>query len=111
MRAEECEIEVALMPIGTYNPWVAAHCNPEQAWQMCIEMNARQIMPIHWNTFVQSSEPREEPIQWLRSVVDVPEDIALSEHGETWTLELEKELDEEIIVKESEPATPVLSSH
>ena len=87
MRAEEREIDCAIMPIGTYNPWVEAHANPEQAWRMTQEMNARVIVPVHWNTFVQSSEPRMEPIEWLRSLVDSDDQIALSEHGETWTAE------------------------
>jgi L-ascorbate metabolism protein UlaG (beta-lactamase superfamily) len=86
MRAEGREIDVALMPIGAYNPWVHAHCNPEQAWKMTQEMNARCILPIHWNTYVQSAEPRYEPIEWLRSVVDDPRAVVLSEHGETWKM-------------------------
>ncbi|MDP4199218.1 MAG: MBL fold metallo-hydrolase [Bacteroidota bacterium] len=85
MRAAGREIECAIMPIGTYNPWVETHCNPEQAWRMTREMNARAIVPVHWNTFTQSSEPRFEPLQWLHAVVDEPHAIALSEHGQTWT--------------------------
>ena len=80
------EIECAIMPIGTYNPWVQTHCNPEQAWRMTQEMNARHIVPIHWNTYTQSSEARYEPIEWLKQVVDRPQAVALSEHGETWSL-------------------------
>lgn len=86
MRSEGRAIDVALMPIGAYNPWVNAHCNPEQAWKMTQEMNAARILPIHWNTYVQSAEPRHEPIEWLRSLVNDPEEIVLSEHGETWHL-------------------------
>jgi L-ascorbate metabolism protein UlaG (beta-lactamase superfamily) len=84
MRAEDHEIECAIMPIGTYNPWVEAHCNPEQAWRMTLEMNSHVIVPVHWNTFTQSSEPRYEPMEWLREIVDMPHSIALSEHGQTW---------------------------
>ena len=86
MRLLGREIECAIMPIGTYNPWVQTHCNPEQAWRMTQEMNARHIVPIHWNTYTQSSEPRYEPIEWLRHVVDDPHAIALSEHGKTWSI-------------------------
>jgi L-ascorbate metabolism protein UlaG (beta-lactamase superfamily) len=86
MRLEGREIECAIMPIGTYNPWVQTHCNPEQAWRMTREMNAQYIVPIHWNTYMQSSEPRHEPMEWLKSVVDAPRSIALTEHGETWTI-------------------------
>ena len=27
-------IDLAIMPIGAYNPWIANHCNPEQAIQL-----------------------------------------------------------------------------
>jgi L-ascorbate metabolism protein UlaG (beta-lactamase superfamily) len=27
-------IDVAIMPIGAYNPWIHSHCTPEQAVQM-----------------------------------------------------------------------------
>ena len=84
MRLFNEEIDLALMPIGTYNPWIGGHCNPEQSWQMTQQMNARTILPIHWNTFTQSSEPRYEPIEWLQRIVDEPEQIALREIGETW---------------------------
>ena len=85
MRLEGREIDCAIMPIGTYNPWVQTHCNPEQAWRMTREMNARHIVPIHWNTYMQSSEPRMEPMEWLKKVVEDPTAIALMEHGETWS--------------------------
>jgi L-ascorbate metabolism protein UlaG (beta-lactamase superfamily) len=83
-RNEGREIDIALMPIGAYNPWIEARCNPEQAWRMTQEMNARKILPIHWNTYMQSSEARFEPIEWLRSAVENDDDIVLSEHGDTW---------------------------
>ncbi len=85
MRNEGREIDCAIMPIGTYNPWVQTHCNPEQAWRMTQEMNARRIVPVHWNTFTQSSEPRHEPMHWLRAVVDSRDSIALNDHGQTWS--------------------------
>lgn len=85
LRKEGTEIDVAIMPIGAYNPWVGAHCNPEMAWQMTKEMNAKRILPVHWNTFTQSSEPRFEPIEWLKECVDEPGEIALLNIGETWS--------------------------
>jgi len=85
LREQGTEIDVAIMPIGAYNPWIGAHCNPEMAWQMTQEMNAKAILPVHWNTFVQSSEPRFEPIEWLKDCVDQREQIALLNIGETWS--------------------------
>jgi len=87
MRLEGREIDCAIMPIGTYNPWVQTHCNPEQAWRMTREMNARHIVPIHWNTYMQSSEPRYEPMEWLKKVVEDRHAIALTEHGQSWNLD------------------------
>ena len=26
--------DLAIMPVGAYNPWIHSHCTPEQAWQM-----------------------------------------------------------------------------
>src|SRR5581483_1493628 len=87
LRSEHREVDCAIMPIGTYNPWVRTHCNPEQAWRMTLEMNAKTIVPIHWNTYMQSSEPRYEPIEWLRHTVQQKDAIALTEHGQTWALQ------------------------
>lgn len=81
------DIELALMPIGAYDPWIHNHCNPEQALEMTRHMNARYLLPIHWNTFIQSEEPSGEPIARLLSAASAePEKIALTDIGQTWTL-------------------------
>lgn len=84
--AEGRTVDLAIMPIGAYEPWIAAHCNPEQAWQMTQEMNADYILPVHWNTFIQSAEPRFEPIEWLQSEVDDDRRIVITEIGQTWSI-------------------------
>jgi L-ascorbate metabolism protein UlaG (beta-lactamase superfamily) len=59
-------IDVAFMPIGAYNPWIANHCTPEQAHQMSQMAGVEQVMPIHHRTFVLSREPVLEPIErWM----------------------------------------------
>ena len=81
-------VDLAMMPIGAYDPWVTNHCKPEEAIEMAGHLNARVIMPIHWGTFIQSEEPTEEPIQrFTRALAEQPERIALTRHGETWRLE------------------------
>jgi L-ascorbate metabolism protein UlaG (beta-lactamase superfamily) len=60
------EIDLAIMPIGAYRPWIQNHCTPEQAIQMADWAGARQIMPVHHKTFVLSTEPLEEPISRFR---------------------------------------------
>src|SRR6185312_1015161 len=54
-------LDLALMPIGAYDPWIAAHCNPEQAVTMADQAGARYIVPIHHETFRLSAEPMDEP--------------------------------------------------
>ena len=76
-------IEVAIMPIGAYDPWIRNHCNPEQAFAMANHMNAKYILPIHWNTFIQSEEPTSEPMQRLKHAAPA-EQIALEHIGQTW---------------------------
>ena len=55
--------DLAIMPIGAYDPWIAAHCNPEQAWQMGTDASAHAWLPVHHKTFALSREPQDEPIE------------------------------------------------
>jgi len=80
-------IDIALMPVGAYNPWKHAHCNPEEALQMADSIGAKYFIPIHCKTFKQGSEPFEEPINWLRkSIVNYNIEIGLDSIGQTFTL-------------------------
>ncbi|MCU1291928.1 MAG: hypothetical protein JWP08_778, partial [Bryobacterales bacterium] len=82
-------IDLALMSIGCYNPWIRSHCNPEEAVQMATAAGARFIMPIHHQTFRLSFEPFREPIERFEGALrDQPERIALREIGETFALPL-----------------------
>ena len=56
-------IDLAIMPIGAYDPWIHAHCTPEQAVRMGNEAGAEQLMPVHHRTFRLSREPMLEPIE------------------------------------------------
>jgi L-ascorbate metabolism protein UlaG (beta-lactamase superfamily) len=78
-------IDLAMIPIGAYDPWIRSHANPEQALAMADHMKATHLLPIHWNTFIQSDEATAEPMQrLLAAAVDQPERIALQRVGETW---------------------------
>jgi len=55
--------DLAIFPIGAYNPWIQAHCTPEQAWRMANEARAEVVLPIHHRTFSLSREPVMEPIE------------------------------------------------
>ena len=56
-------VDLAIMPIGAYNPWIHYHCNPEQAWRMTQEARAEHVLPIHHSTFLLSREPMSEPLE------------------------------------------------
>ncbi|MCI0599940.1 MAG: MBL fold metallo-hydrolase [Beijerinckiaceae bacterium] len=80
-------IDLAIMPIGAYNPWIHSHCTPEQAVQMANEAGARFIMPIHHQTFRLSAEGFHEPIERFQAALQkTPDRIALCEIGETFVL-------------------------
>jgi len=80
-------IEVAIMPIGAYNPWRRNHCNPEEAMKMASELNAKYFIPIHTKTFKQSSEPFNEAIEWMkRDANKFNLQIGLEEIGQTFSI-------------------------
>ncbi len=58
-------LDLAIMPIGAYDPWIYAHCTPEQALRMCDEAGAEHVLPVHHQTFALSREPLNEPIERL----------------------------------------------
>ncbi len=80
-------VDVAIMSIGAYNPWIRSHCTPEQAVQMANDAGARFIVPVHHQTFRLSVEPFREPIERFEAALSkTPERIALREIGQTFVL-------------------------
>jgi L-ascorbate metabolism protein UlaG (beta-lactamase superfamily) len=80
-------IDLAIMSIGAYNPWIHSHCTPEQAIEMANAAGAQFIMPVHHQTFRLSFEPLREPIERFQAALsNTPERIALREIGETFVL-------------------------
>ena len=76
-------VDLAIMPIGAYNPWIRAHCTPEQALQMADDAGAERILPVHHQTFQLSREPVYEPIERLQcALASAPERLALQEIGQ-----------------------------
>jgi L-ascorbate metabolism protein UlaG (beta-lactamase superfamily) len=83
--ADGGEIDLMAVPIGAYNPWVKAHCNPEEALAMADEARAHWLLPLHHSTFQLSQEPMDEPIARFRAALkDSPERLIASEVGETF---------------------------
>jgi L-ascorbate metabolism protein UlaG (beta-lactamase superfamily) len=62
-------VDLAIMPIGAYDPWIRAHCNPEQALAMADRAGAELILPVHHQTFKLSNEPLNEPIDRLMTAM------------------------------------------
>ena len=88
LRQRFSRIDLAILPIGAYDPYIYAHANPEQAWQMRREMNADYILPMHHSTFRLSREPVDEPIRRMIAAAGSEQwRVCLSEPGETWSLE------------------------
>jgi len=82
-------IDLILMPIGAYDPWIRAHCSPEQAAAMARLAHARAFVPIHHETFKLSSEPMDEPAARIRAAfADEPERLLAVRIGETFEVPL-----------------------
>jgi L-ascorbate metabolism protein UlaG (beta-lactamase superfamily) len=81
-------VDIALMPIGAYNPWKQSHCDPEEALFMASEqINADYFVPMHCNTFKQGIEPIDEPLSWLMdSHSNYNITVGLDRIGSTFTL-------------------------
>jgi L-ascorbate metabolism protein UlaG (beta-lactamase superfamily) len=60
-------IDVALMPIGAYQPPSGrpVHMNPEEALDAFEMVGARHMVPMHFETYPLSGEPLHEPIERL----------------------------------------------
>ena len=80
-------VDLAIMPIGAYDPWIHAHCNPEQALAMANQAGAEFVLPVHHRTFKLSNEPYGEPIERMLLASGSAEDrIAVREIGEDFHL-------------------------
>jgi L-ascorbate metabolism protein UlaG (beta-lactamase superfamily) len=83
-------IAIACIPIGAYKPdsFQRAHCTPEQAWAMFRDSGASWLIPIHWNTFVLSQEPVDEPMKRLITCAgELVNRIVIRKQGETFVLD------------------------
>jgi len=60
--------ELALLPIGAYNPpsFRNVHTDPADAVQAFLDLKSRWMVPMHYGTFRLSHEPIEEPLQLLQ---------------------------------------------
>lgn len=59
--------EVALLPIGAYDPpnFRNVHTSPADAARAFLDLKSRWMVPMHYGTFRLSHEPVDEPLQLL----------------------------------------------
>jgi L-ascorbate metabolism protein UlaG (beta-lactamase superfamily) len=83
----EAPVDLAIVPIGAYDPWIDNHASPEQAWAMTRDLRARYVMPVHHSTFRLSREPPDEPIRRFLTAAGPERDtIVATEVGSTWSM-------------------------
>jgi len=84
---QRATVDLAILPIGAYDPWVTSHASPEEAWRMFQALGATYFLPIHHSTFRLSREPMDEPMRRLLAAAGAERwRVVISEVGQTWTL-------------------------
>jgi L-ascorbate metabolism protein UlaG (beta-lactamase superfamily) len=79
------KVDLAVIGIGAYNPWIESHATPEQAWAMANHMRPDFVVPMHHSTFKLSSEPRHEPMERLLAAAGrEAERVVIHQVGEAW---------------------------
>ncbi len=79
------KVDLAVLGIGAYDPYVAAHATPEQALAMADHVRAERILGMHHSTFRLSFEPDGEPMERLLTAAGRDADrIVARQIGETW---------------------------
>ncbi|MCU0329447.1 MAG: MBL fold metallo-hydrolase [Candidatus Kapabacteria bacterium] len=86
--ADRGGVDVAIMPIGAYDPWIAVHCTPEEAVRMAAAMKARCVLPIHTMTFRQGREAFNEPMERFLAAVNTHPSMAagITNVGQTFSV-------------------------
>jgi len=72
LREQYGPVDLALLPIGAYDPrWFMApqHTDPAEAVAIMHDLEARRALGIHWGTFKLTDEPREDPLVQLAAAL------------------------------------------
>jgi L-ascorbate metabolism protein UlaG (beta-lactamase superfamily) len=79
-------VDLAILPIGAYDPWIRVHCNPEQAFRMGADCGAECLLPVHHQTFRLSREPYFEPVErFLEAAGRHAERVITTRIGQEWS--------------------------
>jgi N-acyl-phosphatidylethanolamine-hydrolysing phospholipase D len=86
--------DLAIVGIGAYEPQellTQYHTNPEQGVQIAVDVNAKNIIGMHWGTLNLSDEPIDEPIKRFEQAAQTrdfkPNAVWLMKLGETRPLQ------------------------
>lgn len=83
--AEHGPIDLMLVGIGAYDPFIHAHANPEQAYEMAVQARARHVAPMHHSVFKLSVEPMDEPLRrFLAAARSDGPSIVAPRVGDVW---------------------------
>jgi L-ascorbate metabolism protein UlaG (beta-lactamase superfamily) len=79
------KVDLAILGIGAYNPFIKAHASPDQAWEMVDHLRADWMLPMHHSTFRLSHEPMDEPMERLFAAAGKGADrIVARTPGDQW---------------------------
>ena len=80
--------DLAIMPVGAYDPWIHYHCTPGQAWRMAEDAGFEFFFPVHHQTLRLSREPYLEPIERVQEVAGQHTDrVAVRRIGQEFHLQ------------------------
>jgi L-ascorbate metabolism protein UlaG (beta-lactamase superfamily) len=81
------DVDLAILGIGAYHPYVRSHATPEQAWDMAGHVGADFVLPMHHSTFRLGWEPAGEPMERLLAAAGRDaERVIAREIGDAWSL-------------------------
>ena len=80
-------VDLAILGIGAYDPYIRAHASPEQAWSMAEQVRAGFVMPMHHSTFRLSHEAMNEPMERILGAAGKEEQRVVNrEVGQSWEM-------------------------
>ena len=85
---DQCDL--AILGIGAYAPEHLLgkyHTTPEQAAKIALDLNAKNVIGMHWGTISLSDEPVDEPIKRFAAALD-SKSLWMIKIGETKALNL-----------------------
>jgi L-ascorbate metabolism protein UlaG (beta-lactamase superfamily) len=93
MIGEAYDIDMALLPIGAYDPeWFmqVSHMTPEEAVQSYLDLCARRFIPMHYGAFRLADDTTKEALgrlvkEWERREL-CEEELRIMKLGETFLI-------------------------